>query len=41
MVPSEAEFVALSDQDDRWYAEKLEVLLDAIGMRSLPTATCA
>jgi glycosyltransferase involved in cell wall biosynthesis len=30
MVPSEAEFVALSDQDDRWYAEKLEVLLEAI-----------
>ncbi len=30
MVPSEAEFVALSDQDDRWYPEKLGVLLDAI-----------
>ncbi|MGH3672045.1 MAG: glycosyltransferase, partial [Pseudonocardiaceae bacterium] len=30
MVPSDAEFVALCDQDDRWYPEKLEVLLDAI-----------
>lgn len=31
MVPAEAEFVALADQDDRWYPEKLAALLDAIG----------
>jgi glycosyltransferase involved in cell wall biosynthesis len=31
MVPAEAEFVALCDQDDRWYREKLEVLRGAIG----------
>jgi glycosyltransferase involved in cell wall biosynthesis len=31
MVPSEAELVALSDHDDRWYPEKLAVLVDAIG----------
>jgi glycosyltransferase involved in cell wall biosynthesis len=31
MVPREAEFVALSDHDDRWYPEKLAVLRDAIG----------
>lgn len=29
MVPAEAEFVALADQDDRWYPEKLEALLGA------------
>jgi len=31
MVPSEAELVALSDHDDRWYPEKLAVLIEAIG----------
>lgn len=31
MVPSEAELVALSDQDDRWHPDKLEVLRDALG----------
>jgi hypothetical protein len=31
MVPPEAEFVALADQDDRWYPEKLAALLGAIG----------
>ena len=30
MVPAEAEFVALADQDDRWYPDKLDVLLEAI-----------
>ncbi|MBS1879809.1 MAG: glycosyltransferase [Actinobacteria bacterium] len=29
MVPAEAEFVALADQDDRWYPEKLATLLAA------------
>jgi glycosyltransferase involved in cell wall biosynthesis len=29
MVPPEAEFVALADQDDRWYPEKLDALLAA------------
>jgi glycosyltransferase involved in cell wall biosynthesis len=31
MVPEDARFVALSDQDDRWQPEKLEELLGAIG----------
>jgi GT2 family glycosyltransferase len=31
MVPSSADFVTLCDQDDRWYPEKLERLLNAIG----------
>ena len=31
MVPAGAEWVALSDQDDRWYADKLEALLSGIG----------
>lgn len=29
MVPAEAEFVALADQDDRWYPEKLATLVAA------------
>ena len=29
-VPSTAEYVALSDQDDRWYPDKLETLVGAI-----------
>jgi glycosyltransferase involved in cell wall biosynthesis len=35
MVPGDAEFVALSDHDDRWYPEKLEALRDAIGSAEL------
>jgi len=31
MVPPRAAFVALADQDDRWYPEKLEALLAARG----------
>ena len=31
MVPDEAEFVTLCDQDDRWRPEKLERLLSSIG----------
>ncbi|MFL5861282.1 MAG: glycosyltransferase [Solirubrobacteraceae bacterium] len=31
MVPPEARYVALADQDDRWYPEKLGTLLAAIG----------
>jgi hypothetical protein len=31
MVPAGAEWVALSDQDDHWYPDKLESLLGAIG----------
>lgn len=31
MVPTGAPFVALADQDDRWYPEKLEALLAAWG----------
>jgi glycosyltransferase involved in cell wall biosynthesis len=34
-VPHEAEFVALADQDDRWYPEKLEALLRGIGDHDL------
>jgi glycosyltransferase involved in cell wall biosynthesis len=30
LVPAEAEFVALADQDDRWYPEKLATLLAAV-----------
>ena len=35
MAPREAELIALSDQDDRWYPEKLEVLREAIGPAQL------
>lgn len=31
MVPPEAAYVALADQDDRWYPEKLEALLAGLG----------
>jgi GT2 family glycosyltransferase len=31
LVPAEADFVALADQDDAWHADKLERLLAAIG----------
>jgi O-antigen biosynthesis protein len=31
MVPPEAGLVALADQDDRWYPEKLAVLVEALG----------
>jgi GT2 family glycosyltransferase len=30
-VPPEADLVALSDQDDRWYPEKLETLIERLG----------
>lgn len=35
MVPAEAELVALSDQDDRWYEAKLETLVGALDRGSL------
>jgi glycosyltransferase involved in cell wall biosynthesis len=35
MVPSEAELVALCDHDDRWYADKLGALREAIGSAEL------
>lgn len=35
MVPEDIELVALSDQDDRWYPEKLTVLLGALGDAAL------
>jgi glycosyltransferase involved in cell wall biosynthesis len=35
MVPREAEFVALCDQDDRWSPEKLQVLRGALGSAHL------
>ena len=31
MVPAEAELIALSDQDDRWYPDKLSSLRAALG----------
>ncbi len=31
MVPAEVEFVALADQDDRWYPDKLQTLLAELG----------
>lgn len=36
-VPAEARWVALSDQDDYWYPEKLEVLLAALDNTALVT----
>jgi hypothetical protein len=35
MAPPEAELVALCDQDDRWFPEKLEVLRGALGRAQL------
>ena len=35
MDPPEAELVALSDHDDRWYPDKLETLREAIGSAEL------
>jgi glycosyltransferase involved in cell wall biosynthesis len=35
MVPSQVEFVALADQDDRWYPEKLAELLAGCGNAQL------
>ncbi len=35
MVPPEADLVALADQDDRWYPEKLEALIAGLGDRDL------
>jgi glycosyltransferase involved in cell wall biosynthesis len=35
VAPAEADFVALCDQDDRWYPEKLEALREAIGSAGL------
>jgi glycosyltransferase involved in cell wall biosynthesis len=34
-VPAEAELVALADQDDRWYPEKLAALIAGLGNRDL------
>lgn len=35
LVPADAELVALADHDDRWHADKLRTLADAIGDSSL------
>jgi glycosyltransferase involved in cell wall biosynthesis len=35
LVPTEAELIALSDHDDRWYPDKLEALRAAIGSAGL------
>ena len=35
LAPADAPFIALSDQDDSWYPEKLETLLGAIGDHQL------
>jgi glycosyltransferase involved in cell wall biosynthesis len=35
LVPAEAAYVALADQDDRWYPDKLSTLLGAIGSARL------
>jgi hypothetical protein len=35
MVPADAALVALSDQDDRWYPDKLQTLREALGNRPL------
>ena len=38
MVPAEAEYVALCDQDDRWHPDKLETLVGALGEARLAFA---
>ncbi|MFL5822905.1 MAG: glycosyltransferase [Solirubrobacteraceae bacterium] len=35
MAPADADFVALSDQDDYWYPDKLQTLLETIGPAQL------
>ena len=35
MAPSAAQFVAMSDQDDFWYPDKLQTLLEHIGSAQL------
>jgi glycosyltransferase involved in cell wall biosynthesis len=35
LLPRRVDYVALADQDDRWYAEKLATLADAIGDANL------
>jgi ABC-type polysaccharide/polyol phosphate transport system ATPase subunit/glycosyltransferase involved in cell wall biosynthesis len=35
LVPAEADFVALCDQDDRWHPDKLQALREAIGSSEL------
>src|SRR3954467_14585676 len=35
LVPPEASFVALADQDDRWYPEKLAALVAGLGAAQL------
>jgi glycosyltransferase involved in cell wall biosynthesis len=35
LAPAHADLLALSDQDDRWYPDKLEVLREAIGSAEL------
>jgi glycosyltransferase involved in cell wall biosynthesis len=35
MAPQAADFVALADHDDRWYPEKLEVLISSLGDANL------
>lgn len=39
-IPIDADFVALSDQDDYWYPEKLSVLIGQIGGKSLIFSDC-
>ncbi len=40
LVPPVADYVALSDQDDRWHPDKLAVLIDAIGDAPLVYSDC-
>jgi GT2 family glycosyltransferase len=40
LVPPEVEYVALSDQDDRWHEDKLSTLLAAIGDARLAYSDC-
>jgi GT2 family glycosyltransferase len=35
VVPAEADLIALADQDDRWYPDKLETLIAGLGDRDL------
>ncbi|MGZ4172275.1 MAG: glycosyltransferase, partial [Solirubrobacteraceae bacterium] len=40
LVPAAADYVALSDQDDRWHADKLATLIGAIGDGRLAYSDC-
>lgn len=40
LVPTDAEFVVLADQDDYWYPDKIDTLLAAVDGKSLAYSDC-